>query len=648
MRILALSTILFSGVALAAPKFQLHTGKQLTANGPSTIQVDATLEGIEILGKADAMKTVHADGLNSLNIPGKPDLLTTGRLFFVPAGYNAQLVIDQDSSEVVDDVLVKPMQRKYRCSHKDSFMMDRKLYSSEQVYPASPVAIEPVGSVTGGKIMRLAFYPVRADFTNKTVIMSKSLKVRVEFVANGQPTFDSDIARDSLMAHVLKSMVINKAEYKTSKKPATENMLIVVADSLASSIQPFAAWKAASGIGVDVATYTAVGGNRAAMQRYIQNYYDNANKNLAYLLVVGNQTTVQPYMLSTSSGSAASDYPFAKLAGNDDIPDIMYGRIVANNANEVAIQTQKIMEYEKLAATSDSWYPNGTTIASNEGSGPSDEQYVQMMEESMRAHTYTGVDRFYQRDRSATAANISAALANGRSWLTYVGHGSGVSWGSTNDYFGVSTINTLTNANRLPVIVDVACENGGYNKFDPSFGEAWMNRQSNGRSAGAVAYYGASVSTSWDPPAVMAVGAAKKHFEGQLYSVGATVLAGQLHLFAEMGVNTETIDNIEWYNLFGDPSMLMRTATPADSSVGFSSSSEGVTTSVDFNVSDAGGAVVDARIGVISKASSPLLGTGKTDRTGLLKLQFSEGFSLGDSTATMSGYNRVTKQVDLQ
>jgi hypothetical protein len=76
---------------------------------------------------------------------------------------------------------------------------------------------------------------------------------------------------------------------------------------------------------------------------------------------------------------------------------------------------------------------------------------------------------------------------------------------------------------------------------------------------GTVAYYGGSVNISWHPPAIMSVGIAKRRFENSVRTIGSSVLAGQLYLLEQMGESSQVTDNMKWYNLFGDPSLVVRT-----------------------------------------------------------------------------------------
>jgi hypothetical protein len=331
-------------------------------------------------------------------------------------------------------------------------------------------------------------------------------------------------------------------------------MVILTADEFKSTLTPYIAWKTQRGLQVDVVTLTEAGGSKEELQKYIKTAYDKATNKPTYLLFVGNKTNLPAFKESTGSGSAASDYRMTLLTGDDEIPDVLYGRFLADSAEELETQIQRTIEYEK-SPPSQPWRRRGMTIASDEGSGPSDEEYAIQVQDALKAGTYTDMDSFFQGEMTAKTENIQEALKAGRSWISYFGHGSGTSWGSVNDTFSVNEIAKVENSGKLPVLIDVACLNASWMNINRCFGKAWMTQKNGASAVGTVAYYGGSVSISWHPPAVMSVGIAKRHFENSVRTIGSSVMSGQLYLVEQMGTGAKVIDNIKWYNLFGDPSL---------------------------------------------------------------------------------------------
>jgi hypothetical protein len=410
------------------------------------------------------------------------------------------------------------------------------------------------------KLVRLGLYPVRQDLRTHELKVTTDLIVQVDFKQVKRDI--SPVHLPKSFYHLAKVATSNGAtlDSRTLEMDANETMLIVTADDLKAAMKPFIDYKKSQGLNVIVATFSEAGKSKEKAKTYIQKFYDSQSVKPTYLLFVGNKDTMPAFMEDAGGQQAATDYTYGLLAGDDNVPDIFYGRFVADNESELAMEISRAIDYEKNADSREDWLSKGTTIASQDGSGPSDKEYAGQIEEILKAHSFSSVDEFYQGEQTATAANIVPAISEGRSWVSYFGHGTGTAWASTNDTFNVGTVATVTNVNKMPVIIDVACQNASWVKISKCFGKAWVTQQTDGKNSGAVAFYGGSVNISWHPPAIMSVGVAKTHFEKSVPSLGGATLGGQLYLIEQKGNNEDTIDNLKWYNLFGDPSLGIRTA----------------------------------------------------------------------------------------
>lgn len=161
-------------------------------------------------------------------------------------------------------------------------------------------------------------------------------------------------------------------------------------------------------------------------------------------------------------------------------------------------------------------------------------------------------DIYLEKNYSKKASDLAASLNEGAGWLNYIGHGSGYDWPSTNGSFSTDHIEKLTNYDVKPIVIDVACLNGRF--AEGHFGERLMNEVNND-PVGAVAYYGGSVSISWRPPAVMAIGINEMVAQKNIETLGAALMAGQIYLAANYTNKLRVYENYRWYHLFGDPSM---------------------------------------------------------------------------------------------
>lgn len=606
----------------------------------SSLEVHFSIPHMDVDHLRDGFDKVTAPNLVPLEIPGLPELFSTGSLVAVPPGFEPEVQWVSKEETTVNNVSVRPAQRKYRCDCDENaqFAFDSVAYKSNGVFPQNQVVMEEVGRVQGVRLIRVGFYPAQYNFAHKTLKVVHDAQIKVSF----RQTTDS-LTRLTLtkpVFNMLRAAAANGAALTQElvRVERDELMLIIAGDKLVDTMKPFVDWKKSKGMKVEMVNFTTAGGTKEKVKAYIKDYYTKATLKPSYLLFVGNKDSMPGFSESTGSGAAATDFTYAVINSTDKVPSLPYGRFLADNADELKIQIDRSVNYEMNPEKGADWYRAATTIASDEGADPSDKDYAEQIAETLKKNTYTEVDGFFQGEDNATFKNIAEALKKGRSWLAYFGHGSGTSWGSTNDTFDVKAVGKLENDNRLPIIIDVACQNASWVKLAKSFGKTWVTSQRNGANIGAVAFYGGSVNISWHPPAIMSVGIAKQHFEKPVYNMGGSVMAGQLYLIEQKGSNDDTMDNFKWYNLFGDPSLLIRTNTPTAYDLNVSGANGVVTVKA---TDSKGNAVANLLVSVGAPTSADMI-TAVTGADGVATLTV--GLLKGDATVTASGYNLETQK----
>jgi len=533
--------------------------KEVVPNGRglSNIRLRLNIPQMDLNDDKEGFASVDVVGLKHFATIGSPELLTTGSLLAVPPGYEVKVQLVQQKKHFLKDTVVRPAQKKLRCDCPEllGFSFNAPLYESKAQYPASILRLEKVGNFHGVELVRVGFYPAQMDFNERSLSGASLIEAEVSFVKTGE---SRSLQLPNSIYKSVQASVANSEDFAKFAMPAgKEVMVFFVADALVDATLPLINAKKEQGFDVQVVTLTQAGGTKESILAFVKNLYETAVVKPTYFLFVGNKDTMPVYKESTSNGPAASDYRYTLLAGNDEIPDVFYGRLVADNEADVATQVQRILDYPKNNKK-DAWMHEALTIASSgAGMGLSDKEYAESVATDLKAMQYTKVDTFLEMEETAKKADISKSLNEGRHWLAYFGHGDGTSWPSTNDNFNIETIRELTNTGKLPVIIDVACDNASWVEIDTCFGKAWVTHQVASKPAGAVAFYGGSVIISWDPPAIMSQGIAKARNEKKIASLGASVAAGQLFLIEKMGKTEATIENWMWYNLFGDPSMAL-------------------------------------------------------------------------------------------
>ncbi len=435
-----------------------------------------------------------------------------------------------------------------------------RFYPAEDAEITSPYIIKDVRGAT------VTVYPVRYNPARNILRVYHTMTVQL--IENDAPAVNPHHATTDIplreMIGIYESAFINYTSPITDLTIADNGEILIYCTARdEAAMQPYIDWKQQKGFVVHkevVATGTNV-------DNLVQTQY-NANNNILYVLLVGDWADIK----CASSGNTPTDPVTGCVVGNDNYFDICVGRLAANSAAGVATQVNKIVTYEKEPDLGANWYSKATGVASSQGTGDDGEydyEHIQIIyDDKLSQFTYNVHNAIY--DPAANPTMVTAALQTGTSVMNYCGHGSSTSWGSSG--FSNSHIASLTNGTKLPIIFSVACVNGAYHS-GYCFAEAWMNQQ----GGGAVGTVMSTINQSWDPPMRgqdyfndLVIGGYDYNLhpgqngitttEGR-HSFGSIVFNGLVLMITESPGDLETAQT--WI-LFGDPSMQIRTATPAN------------------------------------------------------------------------------------
>lgn len=342
-------------------------------------------------------------------------------------------------------------------------------------------------------------------------------------------------------------------------------MLIISYGPFMQTMAPFIEWKKTIGIPtemVDVATI----GDANAIKTYVENYYNN--NGLTYLLIVGDAQQVPPYM----SESGASDISYAFVAGQDHYPDLFVGRFSAENSDQLRVQVQKTINYERYPYSSGEWLKNSVGIASSLGPGDDNErdyQHVRNMQNDLINFTYTSNFELFDGSQGNNDQNgnptwemVADRINNGAGLLLYTGISSTSNWSTSN--FNNDHINTLNNNGKYPFIISVGCLAGNFVN-GTCMAEIWLRASKNGNPTGAVAAFMSTSTQSWYPPMAAQdemidiltsnVPANMKFTFGGLTASGCMAMNDKYYQAGYKATDTWVV--------FGDPSLQIRTDNPS-------------------------------------------------------------------------------------
>ena len=162
-----------------------------------------------------------------------------------------------------------------------------------------------------------------------------------------------------------------------------------------------------------------------------------------------------------------------------------------------------------------------------------------------------------------TAVNRGVSFINGRGW------GNPQGWGYPT--FQIANVYNLNNGWKQPVITSLYCGTGAFNA-NPCFGEAWLQAGSPAQPKGAVAFFGASFSTSTRWNNCLDYGIYHGIFNEGITDFGSAMLRGKLEIFENFPMPPDTYYlRVYWYtyNILGDPGLQLWTgAAPRTLGVG--------------------------------------------------------------------------------
>ena len=124
----------------------------------------------------------------------------------------------------------------------------------------------------------------------------------------------------------------------------------------------------------------------------------------------------------------------------------------------------------------------------------------------------------------------------------------------------------MTNNNKYPFIFTVGCNPGEFNNYTECFCESWLWATDDNGPAGAIGHLGSTISQSWEPPmhgqyAMNVI--LTEAYEGNITrSYGGITTNGCMHMNDAQG--SSGINETNHWTLFGDPSLIIRTAPPTE------------------------------------------------------------------------------------
>ena len=452
---------------------------------------------------------ISVEGETPLKEKGCPDLSKLCRSIVIPG--NARMAITVARSEYIETkLLVAPSKGMlYRQTDPDREPYEfSSVYSTNAYYPSGRTKLGEPYIMRDVRGITVSLYPFSYNPVTRKLRVYTYLLVQVKNVGVDSKNVQKSLRNGRVNPYfkpIYSKHFINYQQAQDKTVDEDGRMLIICYDDFTSAMQPLVNWKNQSGLSTTMVALSQIGSTANDIKDYIQDEYD-AHNGLTFVLLVGDSYQIPTFTVS----GGASDPTYSLLDGNDNYPEIIVGRFSAETTAQVETQVERTIYYER-DMTEASWWHKGIGIGSNQGDGVGDDgeadwQHIRNIRTQLLNYHYTSVDELYDgshgggdQSGSPTATMLSDLLNEGRSIINYSGHGDVTYWVTTG--FSNYNVNNLTNVNKLPFIISVACVNGQF-RNTTCFAESWLRATDyySGDPIGAIGFYGSSVNQSWATP----------------------------------------------------------------------------------------------------------------------------------------------------
>jgi hypothetical protein len=276
----------------------------------------------------------------------------------------------------------------------------------------------------------------------------------------------------------------------------------------------------------------------------------------------GEPNYIPPYLASIDlwMGEVAADNRYVCVSGDDVFPDMHLGRLPVKTGAEAASVVDRIIDYEENPASGD-WNSQVLFVADDPDSAGDFYAYSDAVADTYVPAHYTTQKVYYgltHPSSSAAKAAIADAIDAGRLIVNYAGHASTQSWAGEK-LFGLDSIPALSNGDRLPLLVAMACLDGYY--IHPS--DASRDRSSTAEALvrtpgkGAIAAWsstGMGLASTHD---YLNRGLFEAIFTDDVVELGPATTQGKLYLHSRTSGYGDQIDE---FTLFGDPALRLNVA----------------------------------------------------------------------------------------
>ena len=486
-------------------------------------------------------------GISAITIPanaGSPNLPSDSRMMAIPQGATATLHVVSFDKEIIHNVNVAPALRIQAESEEPemNYVKDMSIYSKNAFYPAEPFVMGN-SYIRGVESVTVSITPFQYNPVTKDLVVYTNVELAVTF-EGGDGHFGEERLRSPYWDPILAAELLNYDQLpvidyearmqkwlRDSDKGAEYLIITPNNDAWAEYANQLKDYRTRQGIITQVYRLDEMPvTNTDQLKSWFHSAYNTWEiAPVAVCLLGDHGSDMSQYIPAevvphTYEDNCITDNRYADPSG-DNLPDMVFSRLVAQDANEVPVFVSKQIEYEYTNPNLDpDFYTRPITAL-----GWQTERWFQLCSEIfggyMRNHGYdtNRINCIYlgsPGDEWSTAQNTSQvtnyfgpngvgyipsspsqlggwtggspeqvvqAVNRGTFWLQHRDHGWEEGWGEP--AVDNSHVYQMNNVGKMPFVMSINCQTGMFDytgSNNTCFAEAWMRRTYNGENAGAV------------------------------------------------------------------------------------------------------------------------------------------------------------------
>ena len=494
--------------------------------------------------RGEEMSEIEIQGIVLPNTEGCPNLPTESRLMAIPQGSTATLNVVHVDRQVIKNVNIAPALRIQNENEEPEmdYKKDMKVYNNNAYYPENPFEVSS-SYIRGVDAVTVSITPFQYNPVTKELVVFTNVELSLSY-EGGNGHFGEDRLRSPYWDPILAAELMNydqlpvidyEARMQQWLRDGADGAEYIIItpnnDAWASYAEQLKEFRMKQGIITEVYRIDDMPATTTAqMKTWFHDAYDNWEIAPVAVCLFGDhntnmsqgipaETTSHPY-----SGSCITDNFYADAAGNDNLPDMVFSRLVAQNESELPIFLSKQLDYETQPNMDADFYQSPVTAL-----GWQTERWFQLCSEVfggyMRNHGYTPqrINCIYDGTpgNSWSSAQNTSQVVNyfgpsgqnyipatpsemggwtggspqqvvdavnaGTFWVQHRDHGLDEGWGEPavrNNH-----VDQMNNVGKLPFVMSINCQTGMFNYTGSNgncFTEKWMRRTYNGQNAGAV------------------------------------------------------------------------------------------------------------------------------------------------------------------